>query len=66
MDHLDLITLTDRHSKCKISIVANMIESITDLRTDPCCTEDFYYTIIRCVKREYHVKETIEEITRKL
>lgn len=66
MAHLDLITLTDQHSKCKISIVANMIESITDLRTDPCCSKDFSYTIIRCVKREYHVKETIEEITRKL
>ena len=60
------ICLTDRHTKNTIFINVYLITSIEDLRTDPACTEDFHFTIIRCGNDVHEVKETIRDIDMEL
>lgn len=63
---LDFISVTERRSKTTILINANLITSIKDLRTEPACTEDFYFTVIRCGCDKHEVKETVDEIVMKI
>lgn len=62
----DFITLTNRKTNTKVFINVGMITSIVDNRTNASCTEDFYYTTIRCGSDVHEVKEDIEAIIRKL
>lgn len=62
----EFIDLTERRTKATVLVNIDMITSIVDLRTDPACTEDFYYTVVRCGSDVHEVKETMEEIAGKL
>lgn len=58
----NFIKLTERRGRCTILFNADLIATIEDLRTDPTCTEDFHYTVIRCGNDVVEVKETADEI----
>ena len=58
----EFIHLTERHSKATVLVNIDMITSIKDLRTDPACTEDFHYTVVRCGSDVHEVQETMQEI----
>lgn len=58
----DFFSLTERRTKAIVLINVNQITSIKDLRTDPACTEDFYYTVVRCGSDVHEVMETMDEI----
>lgn len=62
----DFFNLTERRTKAIVLVNVNQITSIKDLRTDPACTEDFHYTVVRCGSDVHEVKETMEEIIRML
>lgn len=62
----DFFSLTERRTKAIVLVNVNQITSIKDLRTDPACTEDFHYTVVRCGSDVHEVKETMEEIIRML
>ena len=62
----DFINLTDRRTKVSVFVNVAKITSIVDNRTSASCTEDFYYTTIRCGSDVHEVKEDIEAIIRKL
>lgn len=61
----EFINLTERHSKATVLVNIDMITSIKDLRTDPACTKDFHYTVVRCGSDVHEVKETMQEIVNK-
>ena len=58
----EFIDLTERRTKATVLVNIDMITSIVDLRTDPACTKDFHYTVIRCGSDVHEVKETMQEI----
>lgn len=62
----NFFSLTERRTKAIVLVNVNQITSIKDLRTDPACTENFHYTVVRCGSDVHEVKETMEEIIRML